>query len=477
MNELKKSSATDTALPFIFRLERNVLFQILLFLPAIKLGNLCQVSKTMRETCIEIVNPILTILSEKHKWINTLISNANCKFFWQPLHVIHLLTSPHVVVIGGNLERNRVNLIDIKNKLKSLDIADTSVGREVFFESLWYRGYVYIFCGIHHVSYGKVERYNCVSNTWTTCPSLPGQLAGVVGCALKGNLYITGGYDWHLSQLSNRVFVTDDKLLSSTDLSSDKCWKLLDARLNFRRSSHACAAYRGKIWVAGGTVQGQTCEGSHSVEIFDPNLETNQWYNGPDLLIRRFRLRLLVIKDELYAVGGDRDERGKKVIQTIEKLVFDNKSSSNIYNKHTNSARWVHVATFKEDRRGFLSSVVGNKIYIIGGRCGDIPLHSWETFDVRTKNWLSHNDSAIYSNAAEKSTVRSNNYSDDITTDDEDDMGTESNIMMHFYEHSLAINDTSLPVMNADSNSRPLCRVKGIVGGRAVTMPGCNMNW
>ena len=56
-------------------------------------------------------------------------------------------------------------------------------------------------------------------------------------------------------------------------------------------------------------MEGQDFEGTSSVEIFDPT--ENLWVHGPPLNVNRFRLRLFVILGVLYAVGGDRDERGK----------------------------------------------------------------------------------------------------------------------------------------------------------------------
>ena len=59
----------------------------------------------------------------------------------------------------------------------------------------------------------------------------------------------------------------------------------------------------------GGILEGQDFEGTSNVEIFDP--VENIWMLGPPLNVNRFRLKLFVILGVLYAVGGDRDERGR----------------------------------------------------------------------------------------------------------------------------------------------------------------------
>jgi hypothetical protein len=59
----------------------------------------------------------------------------------------------------------------------------------------------------------------------------------------------------------------------------------------------------------GGILEGQDFEGTSTVELFDPN--EGCWKTGPSLTVNRFRLRLFVVENALYAVGGDRDERGE----------------------------------------------------------------------------------------------------------------------------------------------------------------------
>ena len=213
-----------------------------------------------------------------------------------------------------------------------------------------------------------VERYNPLSNVWTEVTPLPGKLAAVVGAIMDGKLYIVGGYDWHLATYSDAVYTMD------VDETGLVAWELLKCRLRMGRSSHACVAFQGKLWVAGGISDEGDSEGNPTIEILDPLL--GYWVPGPSLNMRRFRLRLFVVCDELYAVGGDRDDRGRLIIQSIEKLDPSGKS-------------WSHVTYFKVERRGFLSSVVGSKIYIIGGRTGEVPLATWDCYDVITDRWLS----------------------------------------------------------------------------------------
>ena len=346
---------------------------------------------------------------------------------------LHMLISKQILLVGGNSEPRRVDGYDIELK-KWRNWCNTDIVREVFFEVLWYHGYIYVFCGIHHSSYGSVERLNIVTNKWSNGPQLPGKLAGVVGTNLNDQLYIIGGYDWHTTEYSDAMF--------TLDIQQNK-WVEHDARLRAGRSSHAAVTFQNKIWVAGGILDGQYCEGNETVEIFDP--EIGYWVTGPSLNQRRFRLRLFVVDNELYAVGGDRDERGRLVIQTIDKLDI-------------NSNTWIYLTSFKQERRGFLSSVIDSKIYVIGGRSGDIPLYTWDYFDVKTGNWLSDsfNDNCF-------------GISDLYLAAQSDSAALESHSILG--HHSLTEHQYET------NNTRFMNRRGGVVGGRAVSFPEFELTW
>ena len=96
---------------------------------------------------------------------------------------------------------------------------------------------------------------------------------------MNEKLYIIGGYDWHLAEYSDAVFLLQKKEknipsknlnvnnstinnnngnLKSTNNKSNKGgmktefkWILQECRLLQGRSSHACVSYSGKIWIAG----------------------------------------------------------------------------------------------------------------------------------------------------------------------------------------------------------------------------------
>jgi Kelch motif len=447
----------------------QVLRYILSFLDGLALSTVCsRVSRRFRRQSTNAANMVIGILSEKYPWVSCSLREAADRKF-SAIQTLHILTSPQIILVGGNTEPRRVDSYDVRLR-RWFDLADTNVGHEVFFEVLFLRGYVYVFCGIHHASYGMVERYNPVMDTWEELKSLPGKLAAVVGSILNDKIYITGGYDWHLAEYSDAVFVYDE-------VKND--WQVLDCRLRIGRSSHACIAFKGKLWVAGGIVDGQESEGNATVEVYDP--EVGYWVDGPHFTVRRFRLRLFIVCGELYAVGGDRDERGRFTpgIQTIEKLDEDQRS-------------WKYVTTFKVERRGFLSSVVGSRIYIIGGRTGDVPLNNWDCYDVLTGEWLSE---VLEKRASMDGEKQSNGGHSEGETEIEDEDSTmqvvPSVISSSSEEDTAGMRGAAVDVnsmwkgymfgpgggFESELSDLSLNRIGGIVGGRAVTVPDIELTW
>ena len=97
-----------------------------------------------------------------------------------------------------------------------------------------------------------------------------GKLAATVGTVLNDKLYIVGGYDWHLAEYSDAVYLLQKKERigasksnnnnSKNAINSNKPkitsktefkWALQECRLLRGRSSHACISFCGQMWIAG----------------------------------------------------------------------------------------------------------------------------------------------------------------------------------------------------------------------------------
>lgn len=99
------------------------------------------------------------------------------------------------------------------------------------------------------------------------------------------------------------------------------------------------------------------------------------------MIASRDYANLLVCNGSLFAVGGDVDIENKQAIRTIERL-----------NKDQNE--WELVTSFIDERRGFSTCAIENKIYIFGGcsaECGNdnYEQETWDCYDVLKGEWES----------------------------------------------------------------------------------------
>ncbi len=90
-------------------------------------------------------------------------------------------------------------------------------------------------------------------------------------------------------------------------------------------------AFNGKIWIAGGSLQGGI-EFTASVQIYDPQQKC--WEIGPSMNVKRDYANLLVVNNALYVVGGDVGNDGEQKLRTIE-----------VYNEE--SSKWEVLTAFK----------------------------------------------------------------------------------------------------------------------------------
>jgi hypothetical protein len=232
-------------------------------------------------------------------------------------------------------------------------------------EAVEFAGLIVVISGDDHSACGTIEAYNPFSNEWFDFPSLPRRLMLVGSSAMKHTLYVTGGLDKDTGESSDNCYSLN---IDSTEWTCEKS-KLLKGRYG-----HGQCSVNNKMYIAGGQVldlEGYT----NTVEVLDPLLNT--WVSGPSMLKRRIWLRLLNIKNELYAVGGDVDENGSTMMPSIEKL--DSRLN-----------QWVHVTEFTILRRVFSVTSVDDNIYIFGGRDADYAtLSDWDKYNVEKQEWES----------------------------------------------------------------------------------------
>ena len=104
--------------------------------------------------------------------------------------------------------------------------------------------------------------------------------------------------------------------------------------------------------------------------MFDPAV--GRFESAPSMVKVRYDFNLLVVEDELYAVGGTYP------LLSIEKM-------------DRLTGRWEVVSELKwVNRNGCGATCLGSKIFVLGGYgTGTENRTSWDSFDVSTRQWAS----------------------------------------------------------------------------------------
>jgi N-acetylneuraminic acid mutarotase len=190
---------------------------------------------------------------------------------------------------------------------------------------------------------GSVEAYNVANNTWRNVAMLPTPMHHPNVATYNGKIYVLGGvvgyYPWNGTADS---FEYDP---------SKNEWKKL-APLPRERGSAAMGVWNGTIWLAGGLIG--LLQAVNIVDSYD--IEKNEWTSWPSLQLPWFRDHAggAVVDNTFYVIGG-RDGQ----IQNTE-----NKTLALDLNALTG---WVKKADLPVPRGGASVTVMGKKIYVMGG--------------------------------------------------------------------------------------------------------------
>jgi hypothetical protein len=114
------------------------------------------------------------------------------------------------------------------------------------------------------------------------------------------------------------------------------------------RALAGAAALNGKIYVMGGTIDGDQ-NNYDRLDIYDP--VSNSWSAGSDMPSEKFSLSAQAVNGRIYAIGG---ADGPGAINDVVAY-------------HPASNSWTTVSPMLTRRARFASAVSGDRIYAIGG--------------------------------------------------------------------------------------------------------------
>ena len=375
----------------------TVIHDILSYLQPKELASIARVNKfTNSETKIVAylcIRKIFRGIYMSDAVLNTLDARLSSTSFTKFLHD---LRKKQILVLNGSTKES--SILDIKeNKWKAC--STDMLQHRAAFSAVWFRGELVIVSGnLPDTASGTVEKYNPFTDKWTSLPSLPEKLRYMTATNCNNQLYVIGGFIKETSSASNSIYRLDHGSWSSRDDESEASWTLLPFTLPCARYTHSAIGYEGKIWVAGGFPK------PNSVVILDPI--TGDYFEGPQLKVRRAQFKLVVALGEIYAVGGDDVSSG---MFTIEK--FDERLHEWVIVTAQNKLRLMHSVT-----------VASSKIYVFGGLANsNTALADWDAFNVRTGIWDSDEEKSLTTSASSFEIMTSASAETGVTTDVSDD--------------------------------------------------------
>jgi hypothetical protein len=233
-----------------------------------------------------------------------------------------------------------------------------------YFSMIWMMGEIYCIGTYSVIASGTAERYNPITQVWTSIDALPQKIRSFSSCVWRhDSIFVIGGEDVYSNDLSPFIFTYK----SSNDNSRAHGWKIHPARLLRPRYRHASIAYADHIWILGGSYQDQQ-HATNDVLLWNP--VTNTWKAGASLCKGRFHFNVFVMDNKLYAVGGDNDDSNLE--STIE--VLDGHHGA-----------WTIITSFPMPRVGYNACAYRGYIYIFGGNI--MGRNTWDRYHIASNTW------------------------------------------------------------------------------------------
>ncbi|HWR83846.1 MAG TPA: kelch repeat-containing protein [Candidatus Deferrimicrobium sp.] len=195
--------------------------------------------------------------------------------------------------------------------------------------------------GGYHPPY--VERYDPLTDSWTTMAPLPTARYGVGATVLNGQIYAIGGQlcSGGVSCFSGNVEVYDPQT---------NTWSAR-ASMPTPRSAFGVVTLGGKIYAVGGYQQWHNPEALNIVEMYDPVTDT--WTTKSPLHIGRDAMGCVALGGRIIAFGGYDGTPGGITAAT------------EVYDPLTDS--WAFVDSMPNPCAWYGVSLLDGKAYIVGG--------------------------------------------------------------------------------------------------------------
>lgn len=218
-----------------------------------------------------------------------------------------------------------------------------------------------------------VEEYDTQTNTWRRVANMPTSRTSAKAAVVDGVIYVFGGYNSKDRFFQNwKMPLHVEAYNPQTDTWTRKR-NMPVPRINFN-----LAAVGGRIYLIGGTTGfGEEDEQRMDrVDVYDP--ETNRWRKVPKMLTRREPESVEVVSTCLYVIGGfgwPRERVGfGPILTSIEE-----------YDPRTR--QWQKKGDMLDPRYAFETVVVKDNIYLIGGYIDAGYVASVDAYNPQKDTW------------------------------------------------------------------------------------------
>ncbi|XP_023216985.1 kelch-like protein 5 [Centruroides sculpturatus] len=205
-----------------------------------------------------------------------------------------------------------------------------------------------------------VECYDLKTKSWSGVPAMSTHRHGLGVGVLEGPMYAVGGHDgWSYLNTVERW-----------DPQSHQ-WSYV-APMNTQRSTAGIAILNNRLYAVGGR-DGSSC--LRCVECFDPH--TNKWTLCAPMMKRRGGVGVGVANEYLFALGGHDAPAVNPSASRFDCVErYDPKTDT-----------WTSVAPMSVRRDAIGVSLLGHKLFAIGGYDGQNYLNLVQTYDPQSNEW------------------------------------------------------------------------------------------
>ena len=184
---------------------------------------------------------------------------------------------------------------------------------------------------------------DAAENEWTARKPMPTAREGLGVAVVNGKIYAIGGLN------NDTNLAVNEEYDPATDT-----WKTKEP-MPTARSGFAVAAFQSKIYVIGGTTGTRDASGfTGKTEVYDP--ATDSWETKTSMPTPRADLCANVVNGKIYLIGGKEYWEGSLNHELNVTEVYDPTADT-----------WTTAASMPIPTFGYASTVVDDKIYVMGG--------------------------------------------------------------------------------------------------------------